>query len=792
MKDETPKTDELKTLIIVESPTKAKSISAMLPECIVLASMGHIRDLPSDKMGIDLKTFTPEYEVPEDKKQIVKELKKALKCANRLILATDEDREGESIARHLQEVLNPKVSVGRMVFHEITKKAILAAFEHPREIDSDMVNAQEARRVLDRLFGYSISPLLWSKLSQSRLSAGRVQSPTLRLIVDRELERMKYKKSSYYVVKADFSHNKSKSFNSTLELIDGKKCVINKEFYDEITGELKDKENTIVLNEFSASNVENSLKSSTFIVEDIKAKEIERSSLPPFITSTLQQEANTKLHYTTGDTMRVAQSLYEKGFITYMRTDSPTLSSDAQNAARMSVASEYGDEYLLPGSRNFESKDKNAQEAHEAIRPAINNGMFVHPDKVKLTGREKALYSLIYRRTIATQMKNSKKLQTLLLIRAETPDNHIMHFVSRGVKIVFPGFLKAYDKDEDKENLLPSLNIGDNLDLQGIQKNLAETSPRSRYTEASLIKKMEDLGIGRPSTYATTVTSLITKQYVTRVQSTLAPTFLGVLLSEFLEEYFTKYVDYDFTSNMEKSLDEIASKTIDSHHYLENFYRGKDGLEPLLEERSSTIKAKDAKRLYFPTIDKEKYDIRYGKYGPYIEIGENQYKGFPNDWLPGDVDEAKLDELINDDRTGAEKLSDRFAFLGKSEKLGKDIYFAREGKFGPYWVLGSVKDNESVKFLSVPKGTNGEDWTFAEVEELFSLPRTVGKSENGEDIIAGIGRYGAYIAENKDFRSLTDIKKVLTITEGEARAILKEPKPERRGSTFTRRRTSKK
>ena len=791
MKDETPKNEELKTLIIVESPTKAKSISAMLPDCTVLASMGHIRDLPSDKMGIDLKTFTPEYEVPDDKKQIVKELKKALKNANRLILATDEDREGESIARHLEEVLNPKVSVGRMVFHEITKKAILEAFEHPREIDSDMVNAQEARRVLDRLFGYSISPLLWSKLSQSRLSAGRVQSPTLRLIVDRELERMKYKKSIYYVIKADFSHNASHTFNSTLELIDGKKCVINKDFYDEITGELKDEENTVVLNEASASEIESKLSDAVFTIEDIKSKEIERSSLPPFITSTLQQEANTKLHYTTGDVMRVAQSLYEKGFITYMRTDSPTLSSDAQNAARVSVSHEYGDEYLLPNSRNFESKDKNAQEAHEAIRPAIINGMFVHPDKVKLQGREKALYSLIYRRTIATQMKNSKKLQTLLLIRAQTNDNRLMYFVSRGVKIVFPGFLKAYDKDEDKENLLPSLNIGDNLNLQGIQKNALETSPRSRYTEASLIKKMEDLGIGRPSTYATTVTSLMTKQYVTRVQSALAPTFLGVLLSEFLEEYFTKYVDYDFTSNMEKSLDEIASKTIDSRAYLEQFYRGSDGLEPLLEKQSSTIKSKDAKRLYFPTIDKEKYDIRYGKYGPYLEIGENQYKGFPNDWLPGDIDEEKLDALIKDDRSASEKLSDRFVYLGRSEKFDKDIYFAKEGKFGPYWVLGSVKDKESVKFLSVPKGTKGEDWNLSEVEGLFSLPRTVGKSDSGNDIVAGIGRFGAYIAENKDFRSLSDIRKVLTITEDEAKAILKEPKPERKKGTFTRSRKSK-
>lgn len=790
MKSETDNSNEKKTLIIVESPTKAKSISSMLPHCIVLASMGHIRDLPPDKMGIDLKTFTPEYEVPEDKKAIVKELKKALKEADRLILATDEDREGESIARHLEEVLNPKISVGRMVFHEITKKAILEAFEHPRDIDVNMVNAQEARRVLDRLFGYSISPLLWNKLSLSKLSAGRVQSPTLRLLVDRELERMKYKKSEYYVIKGIFTKDGSKGFNSTLEIVDGKRCAVNKDFYDEVTGELKDSENTIVLNEEKSDSILTSLADSKFIVEDIKAKEIERSSLAPFITSTLQQEANTKLHYTTGETMRLAQSLYEKGFITYMRTDSPTLSYDAQNAARMSVKTEYGDEYLLENIRNFTSKDKNAQEAHEAIRPAIINGIFVHPDDVKLQGREKSLYSLIYRRTIATQMKNSRKLQTQLLIRAEAKDSHIYYFVSRGVKIVFPGFLKAYDKDEDKENILPHLEIGTELSLESITKNLQETSPRSRYTEATLIKKMEDLGIGRPSTYATTVTSIITKQYVTRVQNTLAPTFLGVLLSEFLEGYFTKYVDYDFTSNMEKSLDEIASNTVNSKEYLENFYRGKDGLEPLLEERASSIKSRDAKKLYFPTIDKEKYDIRYGKYGPYIQLGENQYKGFPNDWLPGDITEEKLDELIKDDRTGAEKLTDRFTFLGKSDVLGKDIYYAKEGKFGPYWVLGSVKDKESVKFLSVPKGTKGEDWSFKEVEGLFSLPRTVGMSESGEPIVAGIGRYGAYIALNKDFRSLSDIKQVLTITEEEANKILSEPKPEKKGtSTFKRKRS---
>lgn len=764
-----------KTLIVVESPTKAKSIGAMLPDCVVIASQGHIRDLPQDEMGIDLETLTPKYIIPQEKKAIVKELKKHLENADKLVLATDEDREGESIARHIIDVLNPTVPTERMVFHEITKKAILEAFSSTRDINKDMVNAQEARRVLDRLFGYSISPLLWSKLSVSKLSAGRVQSPTLRLIVERELERMAYKTSSYDVLKVMLSKGGSKEFITVLDGIDGKAVVTGKEFYDEVTGTLKTDAPYVVLDSQASENIKAKLYGAKFVVEDVKTRESIKLAPAPFITSTLQQEANTKLHYTTRDTMRIAQNLYEKGFITYMRTDSPSLSEDGVRAARMSVQDEFGGDYLLDEARNFTTKDKNAQEAHEAIRPAIYEGRFLSPNETKLRDREKTLYTLIYRRTIATQMKPSVKLSTVATIDVTFSDNTKGHLRAKGVKIQYLGFLKAYDKDDEDENTLPTLNVGDELTHVKTEIQSQETQPISRYTEASLIKKMEDIGIGRPSTYATTVSSLISKQYVARVEKTggLAPTFLGVLLSEFLSKYFEKYIMYDFTANMEKSLDDIANHEVDSSTYLNEFFKGDNGLETLVAKEKKEIKPSEAKRFTLPTVD-SKYEMHYGKFGPYIECEKGDYRGFPKDWLPSDVTNEKLEALVNDKRTASEKLDEKFAFVGNSKTTGEAIYYAAEGKHGPYWILGNIKETKNVRFCSVPRDTKAEDWSTDEIDLLFALPRVIGKfEETGEDIIVGLGRYGLYVAHGRTFVSLKNPKDVFTITEKEALALFK-------------------
>lgn len=767
------KKEKQKTLIIVESPTKARIISSILSDSIVIASEGHIRDLPSDEMGVNLKTFEPEYFIPENKHKIIEKMKKALENADYLILATDSDREGESIAWHLEEVLQPKVPTKRIVFHEITKKAILNAVENPRDVNMDMVNAQTARRVLDRLFGYTISPLLWSKLSIRSLSAGRVQSPTLKLVVDRELERMKYKKTAYNVVNVTLSNNKKSSFSTSVEAYKDKRIVTGKDFFDETTGELKNKDDVIILSPDAAKSLSEELKNATYCVVDIKQKEIKRSSPPPYITSTLQQDANTKLHYTPNITMSVAQSLYEKGWITYMRTDSPFLSDEGIQYARKAVSTLFGNEYLLPEARNFVSKDKNAQEAHEAIRPSIKNDSFIPPDETDLVGREKTLYSLIYARCIATQMKDAIKLSSIVLIDATTNDGEKALLVSRGMEMSFKGYLLAFDKykNDEEENVLPSLKVGENLNYVSSTVKEAETSPKSRYTEASLIKKMEEIGIGRPSTYASTLTSLVSKRYITRIPRSLqiAPTFLGVTVSEFLDRNFDEYSKYSFTAEMEDELDKIASHDKDPFNYLSSFYLKKGGLKETVESVNKTITAQDAKVLRFPTINTDKYEICYGRFGAYVQLPNKKNKSIPKDWLVGDLSNEKIDALINDNRTPEEKLDDKYVKLYVSPTYGYPVYFSANGKYGPFWFLGSTRDKKDAKFCSVPRGTTYTDWSNEEVEYLFSLPRVIGTNpETGEDVQIGIGRFGAFVKSGKIYASLSNPKNTINITLEEA------------------------
>lgn len=771
------KNTKLKTLIIVESPTKAKVISSILPDCTIIASEGHIRDLPSDEMGVNLETFEPEYFIPDNKIKVIDKMKKALSDSEYLVLATDSDREGESIAWHLNEVLKPTIPTKRIVFHEITKKAILNAIENPCDVNMDMVNAQKARRVLDRLFGYMISPILWNKLSLRNLSAGRVQSPTLKLVVDRELERMKYKTTTYNVVQAVLSNSSKSSFSSSVESYNGKRLVTGKDFFDETTGNLKNPDDVIILTSENAKLMSSSLKTAEYKVVDIKQKEVRRSSPPPYITSTLQQDANTKLHYTPHMTMSVAQSLYEKGFITYMRTDSPYISEEGITYARKAVCESFGSEYLLPEVRNFVSKDKNAQEAHEAIRPSIKNDSFLHPDETGLSGREKTLYSLIYARCIATQMKDAIKMSGTVVIEATSPNGGKATLVSRGMEMRFKGYLKAFEKykTEDDENVLPTLKIGEPLECISTSVKESQTSPKSRYTEASLIKKMEEIGIGRPSTYASTLTALVTKRYVTRIPRSLqiAPTFLGVAISQFLDTYFDDYSKYSFTSDMEDELDKISAHTENPFMYLSTFYQGEGGLKETVEAVKKSVKAQDAKVLKFPTVNTDKYDICFGRFGAYIQLGDKKNKSIPKDWLVGDLSNEKIDSLLNDTRSLEEKLDDKYVKLYVSPTYGHPVYYSQTGKYGPFWFVGSTKDKRDAKFCSVPRGTVYTDWSNDEVEYLFSLPRVIGKNPaTGEEVQIGIGRYGAFAKSGKVYASLSNPKDIVKMDLDAALALI--------------------
>ncbi|NCC89600.1 MAG: type I DNA topoisomerase, partial [Spirochaetia bacterium] len=545
--------DDAKTLIIVESPTKAKTITKFLPkECKVVASKGHIRDLPEERMAIDVdKDFACEYQVVSGKESLIKELKSSLKGASRLLLATDEDREGESISWHLLEVLKPKIPYQRMVFHEITKGAITKALEQGRELDENLVMAQEGRRVVDRLYGYTLSPTLWRKLSNKKLSAGRVQSVGLRLTVERERLRLQFLQTTYYDAKAELLSEAHRGFEAKLTSYQGQSIAGSKDF-DSNTGVYKEKTNTLLLQKEQIEAIVKELEGEDYRVEDIQRKPFVTRPSIPFTTSTLQQDAIKKLHISASDTMRIAQKLYENGFITYMRTDSPSLSQEGTHASRSLVESLYGKEYLSSSPRYFAAKSAGAQEAHEAIRPAGET--FVHPSETHLLGKELALYELIWKRTLASQMAEAKKATTTVRIKAGAGE-----FTATGTEIVFPGFLRAYVEGsddpeaalDDKESLLPELKVGQLCELKSLVSSEHQTKSPARFTEASLVQELEKRGIGRPSTYATIIKTLLDRRYVVKDGSALAPTFMGFAVCQFLETNFSQFVDYDFTSMME-------------------------------------------------------------------------------------------------------------------------------------------------------------------------------------------------------------------------------------------------
>jgi DNA topoisomerase I len=777
-------------LVIVESPTKAKTIRNYLPRGYrVEASMGHVRDLPqstsdvpetvTDKrvreLGVNVAAdFEPIYLVPKDKTKVVKTLKDALREADELVLATDEDREGESISWHLLQVLKPKVPVKRMVFHEITEEAIHAALENCRTVDEKLVRAQETRRILDRLVGYTISPLLWKKIAYG-LSAGRVQSVAVRLLVERERERRAFRKGAYWDLKALLSHNKAQ-FEAKIVSLGGTKVATGADF-DESTGRITAGRNVVLLGETEARSLQERLRTKPWRVSNLEEKASTRKPSAPFTTSTLQQESNRKLRLSARDTMRTAQSLYEQGYITYMRTDSVNLSQQAIAAARECVEQMYGKEYLSPQPRQYTTKSKGAQEAHEAIRPAGNT--FRTPQETGLDGRELRLYDLIWKRTMATQMAEVR--QTHITVQIEVED---ASFRASGKRIDFAGFFRAYvegsdDPDaaiEDQEVILPSLKVGDQPKCDELNAIDHETQPPARFTEASLVKTLESEGIGRPSTYASIIGTITDekKGYAMLVGNTLVPSFTAFAVVDLLEKHFPDIVDLSFTSKMEQTLDDIAEGAVAWLPYLRAFYSDdKKGLETQVKVRDGDIDPKEARTIHFADLDAR---IRISKTGAYIEA-ESGNINLPRDLPPADLNAEKLETLLK----GPNK-------LGIHPEAGEPIY-VKLGPYGHYIQLGDkTEENPKPKNVSLPKGLTPETVTLEQALGLLQLPRTLGMHpETGRKIQAAIGPYGPYIVHDvgkdeetgkpkKDYRSIKGEDDVITITYERALEMLAEPK----------------
>jgi DNA topoisomerase-1 len=783
-----------KSLVIVESPTKAKTIRKFLPSNYdVQASMGHVRDLPQSateipakykgeawsRLGVNVeKDFEPLYVTPKGKGKILTELRQKLKDADTVYLATDEDREGESIAWHLVTALKPKVPVKRMVFHEITKSAITHALEDTRELNTKLVSAQETRRVLDRLYGYTLSPLLWKKIG-SGLSAGRVQSVALKLIVDRERERSRFIKSTFWDLLATLAKDKS-TFDARLISVNNQRIATGKDF-DESTGKLAEgKENLLLIGEEDAEKLRQRLEKETWKVHKITAKEQLSNPRVPFITSTLQQEAVNKLGMSARDAMRVAQILYEQGFITYMRTDSPALSQEAIDAARTWVKNQYGDDYLSPQPRQFTASQRGAQEAHEAIRPA--GAAFVHPRDTGLDGRELALYQLIWSRTVASQMAPARKEMTTVQVAAGDA-----LFSASGVRILFPGYLRAYvegtdDPDsalEDKEVLLPELTEGEILPLQQLISESHETKPPARFTEATLVRALEKAGVGRPSTYATIIGTIVERGYVFKDKRALIPTFTGFAVTQLLERHFERLVDLNFTAKMEESLDEIAIGEQESLPYLKKFYLGKEGLQEQVKEGEENIQLDESHVVDIPHLEGKDWQVRVGRFGPYVvkqnSEDNSERASLPSEVPPADLRLDAIAELVENAKQGP-------VSIGKHPETGEEI-FCLTGRYGPYVQLGELTDdNPKPKRASVPRGTSPSDVTLEQAVALLEWPRELGvHPDDGKPVTANQGRFGPYVAHEKNFRSIPKTSDPETINLQEALELLAKPKPERRG-----------
>ena len=789
----------MKSLVIVESPTKTKTIKKFLPKGYTVdSSMGHIRDLPSSakeipakykkeswsNLGINVdERYDPLYVVPASKKKVVKRLKELLKDADELVLATDEDREGEAISWHLVELLNPKVPVKRMAFREITKEAIQNALENFREIDMNLVHAQETRRIIDRLAGYTISPLLWKKISPG-LSAGRVQSVAVQFLVERERERMKFRSGTYFDLKASLSKQKDKHrFNADLSHLNDKRLATGKDF-NENTGKLKKPDSVVLLDAEKAGNLRDLLNKADWSVTNIEVKVQKRNPSPPFITSTLQQEANRKLGFSARDTMSVAQKLYENGLITYMRTDSMSLSGQAINAARTEVEQQYGEEYLFERVRNF-GKTKGAQEAHEAIRPA--GSQFVHPEKSGLSGRELKLYDLIWKRTIATQMAEARLEFTNVTITAEKDETRA-DFKTSGKKILFPGFFRAYVEGSDdpeaaletQEIFLPEMREGENVEMHDLESISHETKPPARFTEATLVKELEKRGVGRPSTYASIISTIQDRGYARSDGKTLIPSYTAFAVTELLEVHFPHLVDSEFTSDLENRLDQIAKGEFDPVKYLDDYYKGEKGLKNQVDQQEEHIDPQKAKILNLPIEGLNGMQVHVGRFGPYVKTtsnGEDITTSLPADLDPGELSAKKIKELLTAEKEGPTS-------LGMHPEKSEPVYVL-SGRFGPYVQLGEVtEENKKPKRVSLLKGMQPADVDFETALKLLELPRALGDHpETGKVVKAGIGRYGPFVLHDGTFKSLKKEDNVLEVGLDRAVALLKEKGKGRGGSS---------
>ena len=824
-------------LVIVESPTKARKLAGYLgANYIVESSRGHIRDLPRAaadvpakyksqpwaRLGVNVDAdFEPLYIISPDKKSTVSELKGLLKDVDELYLATDGDREGEAIAWHLLETLKPNIPVKRMVFHEITEPAIRAAAEHPRDLDIDLVDAQETRRILDRLYGYEVSPVLWKKVAP-KLSAGRVQSVATRIIVQRERDRMAFRSAAYWDVVAELDASVSDpkaqppTFTARLTNVDGLRVATGRDF--DSLGAVRKPDEVVVLDESRANELAAGLRGAQLTVASVEEKPYTRRPYPPFMTSTLQQEAGRKLRFSSERTMSIAQRLYENGYITYMRTDSTTLSESAINAARTQARQLYGEEYVYPSPRQYTRKVKNAQEAHEAIRPAGDT--FATPDAVRreLDGDDFRLYELIWQRTVASQMADARGTTLSLRIDGQSGSQQVV-FSASGRTITFAGFLKAYvetvdelagGEADDAERRLPHLSEGQRLDATELTPDGHSTNPPARYTEASLVKALEELGIGRPSTYSSIIKTIQDRGYVHKKGSALVPSWVAFAVTGLLEQHFGRLVDYGFTAAMEDELDEIASGNEHRTNWLNNFYFGGDhgvpdsvarsgGLKKLVGVNLEGIDAREVNSIkLFDDAEGRTISVRVGKNGPYLErivLGDD---GEPK------PQRANLNDTLTPDELTLEVAEQLFATpqegrtLGVDPETGHEIV-AKDGRYGPYVteILPEPPDDpdgpadqgaKKGKKPTGPKPRTGsllrsmdlQTVTLDDALKLLSLPRVVGVDpDSGAEITAQNGRYGPYLKRGNDSRSLATEDQMFEITLEEALKLYAEPK--RRG-----------
>ena len=827
----------VRRLVIVESPTKARKIAGYLgSNYIVESSRGHIRDLPRNaadvpakyksepwaRLGVNVEeNFEPLYIISPEKKSTVSELKGLLKDVDELYLATDGDREGEAIAWHLLETLKPRIPVKRMVFHEITEPAIRAAAEHPRDLDNDLVDAQETRRILDRLYGYEVSPVLWKKVAP-KLSAGRVQSVATRIIVQRERDRMAFRSASYWDIIAELDASVSDPaaqpplFTARLVAVDGKRVAAGRDF--DSLGALRKPAEVTVLDEAAAGALAAGLQGASLTVASVEEKPYTRRPYPPFMTSTLQQEAGRKLRFTAERTMSVAQKLYENGYITYMRTDSTTLSESAINAARNQARQLYGDEYVHPSPRQYTRKVKNAQEAHEAVRPAGDT--FATPGALhsELDADGFRLYELIWQRTVASQMADARGTTLSLRINGVAADGREATLAASGRTITFPGFLKAYvetvdelagGEADDAESRLPNLRQGQRVDAVRLSADGHTTNPPARYTEASLVKALEDLGIGRPSTYSSIIKTIQGRGYVHKKGSALVPSWVAFAVTGLLEQHFGRLVDYDFTAAMEDELDEIASGHEQRTNWLRNFYFGGEhgvphsiaragGLKKLVGDNVEGIDAREINSIVlFDDAHGRPIYVRVGRNGPYLERMVTGDDGEPTPQRANLSDEITPDELTLELAETLFATPQEGRVLGVDPESGHEI-IARDGRYGPYVteVLPPPPDDEDGtpakkgKKPTGPKPRTGslfrsmdlQTVTLEDALKLLSLPRVVGVDpSNGEEITAQNGRYGPYLKRGNDSRSLASEDQIFGITLDEALKIYAEPK--RRGRT---------